>query len=101
MIGKMVDQEDRITELADSMAIKFMEIDYTATGFNPGVFDYAMKQAIFGFRAKREITLRKRMETDQKLRAIKMAIDNTKDREAYIRATGVGLLPELKSRPTK
>jgi len=93
--------EEKVMGLADDKALEFLQLDPISKGFNPGLFDYKMKQAIFGFRAKREITLNRRMEIDQRLRAVRMAINDPSDRADYIRATAPKLLPDLKMRPTK
>lgn len=97
----METSENRIIEMANKKALKFLELNPNEKGFNPGEFEYLMKQAIFGFRTKREITLNKRMEIDQQLRAIRMAFSNPKEREVYIRATANRMLPDLQARPNK
>jgi hypothetical protein len=91
--------EQKIIELAESKALSFLQLDCKEKSFNPGEFDYLMKQAIFGFRTKREIKLNERMEIDQTLRAIRMAFSEPKDREKYIRATAFKMIPDLQSRP--
>jgi len=96
----MESNEEKVMELADKKALDFLQLDPASKDFKPGLFDYGMKQAIFGFRAKREITLNRRMEIDQRLRAVRMAIGDPKDRAEYIRATAPKLLPDLKARPS-
>jgi hypothetical protein len=95
----MEEGEIKIIDLSNKKALEFLELDPNQKGFNPGEFDYLMKQAIFGFRATREIKLNRRMEIDQRLRAVRMAINTPEDRERYIRETSPQLLPELKKRP--
>ena len=91
----------QIIALAEEKALQFLQLNCTEKSFNPGEFEYLMKQAIFGFRNTREIKLNRRMEIDQQLRAIRMAFADPKDREAYIRASANKVLPDLQSRPKK
>jgi len=95
----MESSEEKIMDLADQKALEFLQLNPREKEFNPGEFDYLMKQAIFGFRTKREIALNRRMEIDQRLRAVRMAIEKPEDRERYIRESAPKLLPELKKRP--
>ncbi len=96
-----VSTEQQIIKLAGEKALRFLELNCSEKGFNPGEFEYLMKQAIFGFRSVREIKLNSRMEMDQQLRAIRMAFSDPKERETYIRATATRMLPDLQSRPKK
>ena len=91
--------EKKIIELAEEKALAFLKLDFKAEEFNPEESDFLMKQAIFGFRTKREIKLNERMEIDQTLRAIKMAFSKPEEREKYIRATTAKMIPDLQNRP--
>ena len=74
-------------------------LDWKNTPHTEGQIDLLTKQAIFGFRMKREANLNERTAIDQRLRAVRMAIGTPEDRERYIRESSPKLLPELKKRP--
>jgi hypothetical protein len=56
-----------------------------------------MKQAIFGFRIKQEVTKNARAAIDQTLRAARFLKPD--ERERYVRESAPKLLPQLKKRP--
>jgi thymidylate synthase len=88
--------EDKLVELADQKALDFLELKPEDKGFTQGQVAL-MKQAIFGYRIKQEVTKNKRSTIDQIIRAIKFL--KPEEREEYIRASAPKLLPELKKRP--
>ena len=97
----MMGKEEEIIDLSDDRALAFLKADPGDAIAGREEFEILMKQAIFGFRVKREIMLNKRMDIDQRLRAVKLAIATPEDRERYIRATAPSILPQLQDRPEK
>jgi len=43
----MEEKENQIIDLADEKALQFLRLDPNEKSFNPGEFNYLMKQAIF------------------------------------------------------
>lgn len=86
-------QEGKIADLAVQRALDVMQMDPEQKGFNPGMFDYRMKQAILGFRFKREIDLNRRTEREQGIRVVRMVFDTPEKRMEYIKGTVPHLLP--------
>lgn len=91
-----MDTENRLVELADEKALDFLTLSPGKDGFNNGE-EALMKQAIFGFRIKQEVTKNKRAMIDQTLRAARFL--KPEEREAYVRTSAPKLLPVLKKRP--
>ncbi len=58
------------------------------------------QKANIGLRLRHDQIVNSRIEIDQKLRVIGLAITDSKMREAYCRASMPKLLPELKSKPS-
>jgi hypothetical protein len=95
----MENREERIIELADTRAVEFLEAR-PDDKISPEHRKLLSEQALFGFRAKQEITKNHRLEKDQQLRAIRLFVDPAV-RDEYAKLTAAKLLPELKSRPGK
>lgn len=86
-------QEGEIASLADKRALDFLRMEPDQKGFNPGAFEYRMKQAILGFRYKREIELKRRTERDQAIRVVRMVFETPEKRGEYIKQSMPALLP--------
>jgi len=88
-------QEGQIASLADKRALDFLSMEPEVQGFNPGTFEYRMKQAILGFRYKREIELKRRTERDQAIRVVRMVFETPEKRRDYINQSMPALLPAV------
>ncbi len=86
-------QEGQIASLADQRALDFLSMEPEQKGFNPGTFEYRMKQAILGFRYKREIELKRRTGRDQAIRVVRMVFETPEKRRDYIKQSMPALLP--------
>jgi len=93
--------EQTLIEAADKKALEFLEMDSAKKGFDIVHFENVMRQAVFGFRSKREVLLQKRMEIDQRIRVVRMAFSDPGERRKYMRATEPRLLPKVQGRPDK
>jgi hypothetical protein len=92
----MKNVDGQLVELADEKALNFLTLEPGESGFSDKQ-EALMKQAIFGFRIKQEVTKNARAIVDQSLRAARYL--KPEDRETYIRESAPRLLPELKKRP--
>ncbi len=75
-------------------------LDTNPRACDPDEYGRIYQKANISLRLRHDQIVNARIETDQKLRVIGLAITDTKLREAYCRASMPKLLPELKSKPS-
>lgn len=83
-----------LLEKADDSIADFLQVD--ARNCKPDEFGRLYQKANIGLRIRHDAIVNGRIEVDQKLRAIAMAISDPKMREEYIRVSSPKMLPELR-----
>jgi hypothetical protein len=78
---------ESLISIADERILYFMQLDPSSQNIPDEIWERSGKQAVLGFRIKREDQLTRRTDIDQGLRAIRMMTTNPEERKAYINAS--------------
>jgi len=85
--------KESISEKVNRKVEQFLDMDPTHKDFNPGLFDYTMKQAVVGLRFKQAADVAEGIAKGQVIRVIQMVSEDKAQRETWIRQSMPRLLP--------
>jgi hypothetical protein len=85
--------KESISAKVDRKVEEFIDMDPTKKDFNPGLFDYTMKQAVVGLRFKQAEMVADGIAKGQIIRIIMAVSEDKEQREAWIRQSMPKILP--------